>query len=116
VPPARGAVPVVCATIANDYEDIVDWGEACLAFLRRFGEFHFGVLCADWLRALLNRLDSDVFAAFRAWVADAGSGCADLRDADAKTSPRSHDRKAGRELCIGLRSQRQTGSRPASGL
>ena len=36
---------VVCATIANsdDYEDIVDWGEAHLDFLRRFSDFHHGV-------------------------------------------------------------------------
>ena len=41
---------VVCATVANcdDYEDIVDWGEANLGFLRRFSEFHWGVPCADW--------------------------------------------------------------------
>jgi len=88
---------VVCATIANcdDYEDVVDWGEANLAFLRGFGEFHFGAPCADWLRALMNRLDPDGFAAaFRASVADAWPGCADLVALDG-TSRRSHDRKAG---------------------
>jgi hypothetical protein len=39
-------VLVVCATIANcdDYEDIVAWGEAHLDFLRRFSDFHHGVL------------------------------------------------------------------------
>ena len=60
---------VVCATIANcdDYEDIVDWGEANLDVLRGFCEFHFGAPCADWLRALMNRLDPEAFsAAFRA--------------------------------------------------
>ena len=47
---------VVCGTIASsdDYEDIVDWGEAHLAFLRRFSDFHHGVPCADWLRALMS--------------------------------------------------------------
>jgi hypothetical protein len=34
---------VVCGTIASgdDYDDIVDWGKAHLAFLRGFAEFHF---------------------------------------------------------------------------
>jgi predicted transposase YbfD/YdcC len=88
---------VVCATIANcdDYEDIVDWGEANLDFLRGFCEFHFGVPCADWLRALMNRLDPEVFStAFRAWVAQAWPGRADLVAIDGKTSRRSHDRNA----------------------
>src|ERR1700731_4363651 len=32
---------VVCGTIASgdDYEDIVDWGQAHLSFLRRFADF-----------------------------------------------------------------------------
>jgi len=36
---------VVCGTIASgdDYDDIVDWGEAHLSLLRRFSEFHFGI-------------------------------------------------------------------------
>src|ERR1700675_3153353 len=36
---------VVCGTIASsdDYDDIVDWGEAHLTFLRGFAEFHFGI-------------------------------------------------------------------------
>jgi hypothetical protein len=35
---------VVAATIADceDYDEIADWGEAHLSFLRRFSEFHFG--------------------------------------------------------------------------
>jgi DDE_Tnp_1-associated len=43
---------VVCGTIASgdDYDDVVDWGKAHLAFLRGFAEFHFGIPCADWLR------------------------------------------------------------------
>jgi len=62
----------VCATIANcDDEDIVDWGEANLKFLRGFSDYHFGIPCADWLRSLMNRIDPAVFSgAFRAWVAD----------------------------------------------
>jgi hypothetical protein len=39
---------VVCGTIAcgDDYDDIVDWGEAHLSFLRRFCEFHHGIPCS----------------------------------------------------------------------
>jgi hypothetical protein len=66
---------VVCGTIASgdDYDDIVDWGEAHLSFLRRFAEFHHGIPCADWLRTVMNRIDPELFAAcFSSWVADAG--------------------------------------------
>jgi len=90
---------VVCATIANcdDYEDIVDWGEANLKFLRGFSEFHFGVPCADWLRSLMNRIDPAVFSgAFKAWVADCWPERPDLVAIDGKTSRRSHDKKAGK--------------------
>ena len=36
---------VVCGTIAcgDDYDDIVDWGEAHLSFLGLFCEFHHGI-------------------------------------------------------------------------
>jgi hypothetical protein len=48
---------VVCGTIASgdDYDDIADWGEAHLSFLRGFAEFHYGIPCADWLRTVMNR-------------------------------------------------------------
>ena len=90
---------VVCATIANcdDYEDIVDWGEAHLDFLRRFSDFHHGVPCADWLRALMNRVNPELFqACFRAWVAACFPGRLGLVAIDGKTSRRSHDRAAGK--------------------
>jgi len=90
---------VVCATIANcdDDEDIVDWGEANLGFLRGFSEFHFGVPCADWLRSLMNRIDPDVFSSvFRAWVADCWPERPDWVAIDGKTLRRSHDRRAGK--------------------
>jgi len=86
---------VVCGTIAgaDDYDDIVDWGEAHLAFLRRFSEFHFGLPCADWLRVVMNRIDPGLFAkCFTAWVAAAMPGKIDLVAIDGKTSRRSHDR------------------------
>jgi hypothetical protein len=89
---------VVCATIANcdDYEDIVDWGEAHLDFLRRFSDFHHGMPCADWLRALMNRVDPELFqACFRTWVAASFPDRLDLVAIDGKTSRRSHNRTAG---------------------
>ena len=53
---------VVCGTIANcdDYDDVVDWGNAHLSFLRGFAEFHYGIPCADWLRTVMNRIDPDL--------------------------------------------------------
>src|SRR5215211_4106156 len=48
---------VVCGTIADcdDYEGIAEWGEAHLAFLRRFLPYHHGVPGARWLSILVNR-------------------------------------------------------------
>jgi hypothetical protein len=45
---------VVCGTIASgdDYDDIVDWGKAHLAFLRGFAALHFGI---PWAAAFLRR-------------------------------------------------------------
>ena len=89
---------VVCGTIASgdDYEDIVDWGEAQLSFLRNFAEFFHGIPCADWLRALMNGIDPELFAAcFSSWVAECWPDQPDLVAIDGKTSRRSHDRKRG---------------------
>ena len=91
---------VVCGTIASgdDYDDIVDWGEAHLSFLRRFSEFHYGIPCADWLRTVMNRIDPELFAAcFSSWVAECWPGQPDLVAIDGKTSRRSHDRKRGQK-------------------
>lgn len=89
---------VVCGTIASndDYDDIVDWGEAHLSFLRGFSEFHFGLPCADWLRTLMNRIDPDLFSAcFMSWVREWWPEVPDLIALDGKTSRRSHDHRAG---------------------
>jgi len=91
---------VVCGTIASgdDYDDIVDWGEAHLPFLRRFSEFYFGIPCADWLRTVMNRIDPDLFAAcFSSWVAECWPDKPDLVAIDGKTSRRSHNRKTGQK-------------------
>src|SRR6202795_4177249 len=89
---------VVCGTIASgdDYEDIVDWGEAHLAFLRGFAEFHFGIPCADWLRCIMNRIDPKLFMdCFSSWVAACWPDKLDLVAIDGKTSRRTHNRRIG---------------------
>ena len=91
---------VVCGTIANcdDYDDIVDWGNAHLSFLRGFAEFHHGIPCADWLRSVMNRVDPELFrACFSSWVAECWPDKLDLVAIDGKTSRRSHNRKTGQK-------------------
>jgi hypothetical protein len=64
---------VVCGAIASgdDHDDIVDWGEAHLSFLRGFAEFHHGIPCVDWMRTVMNRIDPELFnACFSSWVAE----------------------------------------------
>jgi hypothetical protein len=100
---------VVCGTISSgdDYDDIVDWGKAHLAFLRGFAEFHFGVPCADWLRCIMNRIDPKLFMdCFSSWVAACWPDKLDLVAIDGKTSRRTHNRRTGHKalhLVIGLR-------------
>ncbi len=91
---------VVCGTIAScdDYDDIVDWGEAHLAFLRRFLPYHHGIPCADWLRTLMNRVDPEVFSTcFMSWVHETWPDAPKLVAIDGKTSRRSHDRGTGKQ-------------------
>jgi len=62
---------VVCGTLAgcDDYEDIADWGQTHLGFLRRFLPFEKGVPGARWLTILMNRINPALFAdAFAGWV------------------------------------------------
>ena len=90
----------VCGTIAgcDDYEDIADWGEAHLSFLRGFCEFYHGIPCADWLRTLMNRIDPALFSAcFSAWVAEMWPERIGQIAIDGKTSRRSHDRGKGQK-------------------
>src|SRR6201988_1036783 len=89
---------VGCGTIASgdDYDDIVDWGKAHLAFLRQFAEFHFGIPCADWLRCIMNRIDPELFRdCFSSWVAACWPDKLDLVAIDGKTSRRTHNRRTG---------------------
>jgi predicted transposase YbfD/YdcC len=91
---------VVCGTIAasDDYDEIVDWGEAHLSFLRRFLPFELGIPCADWLRTLMNRIDPELFAAcFMSWACELRPDAPAHIALDGKTLRRSHDRRAGRK-------------------
>ena len=90
---------VVCGTIADsdDYDDIADWGEVNLDFLRTMSEFHYGIPCRDWMRVIMNRIDPALFSAcFQAWVAERWPDAPSLVALDGKTSRRSHDDDAGR--------------------
>jgi predicted transposase YbfD/YdcC len=90
---------VVCGTVADcdDYEGIAEWGDAHLAFLRRFLPYHYGVPGARWLNILMNRINPGLFAtAFTAWVRETWPDRLDLVAIDGKTSRRSHDRSADR--------------------
>src|SRR6266700_3466861 len=90
---------VVCGTIADsdDYEDIADWGEVNLDFLRTMSEFHYGIPCHDWLRMVMNRVDPVLFSAcFQAWAAERWPAAPGRVALDGKTSRRSHDEAAGR--------------------
>ena len=55
---------VTCATIAScdDFDEIADWGEHNIDFLRRFSDYHHGIPCERWLRSLFNRVDPTLFA------------------------------------------------------
>jgi predicted transposase YbfD/YdcC len=94
-PLAEVLLLVVCGTICDcdDYDLIADWGEAHLAFLRRYLPYEHGVPGGRWLTILMNRLDPALFsAAFSAWVREAWPDRPDLVALDGKTSRRSHDR------------------------
>lgn len=90
---------VVCGTIAagDDFEDIADWGEDNLGFLRRFLPYHHGTPGDRWLRMLMNRIDPALFAeCFQSWAASIRPDTPDLVAIDGKTSRGSHDRGRGR--------------------
>jgi hypothetical protein len=88
----------------DDYDDIVDWGKAHLAFLRGFAE-----LCADWLRCIMNRIDPDLFMdCFTSWVAACWPDKLDLVAIDGKTSRRTHNRRTRTRRSIWCRPSRPT--------
>jgi predicted transposase YbfD/YdcC len=89
---------VTCATIAScdDFDDIADWGEHHLDFLRRFSDFHHGVPCARWLRNLVNRIDPVLFRrCFDSWIAALWPDRHEFIAIDGKTARRTHDHRKG---------------------
>jgi predicted transposase YbfD/YdcC len=89
---------VTCATIAScdDFDDIVDWGEHHLDFLRRFSAFHHGIPCERWLRHLVNRVDPILFGrCFETWVAALWPDRHEFIAIDGKTARGTHDRRKG---------------------
>src|SRR6202166_1955643 len=89
---------VVCATIAScdDFDDIVEWGEQHLDFLRGIAEFYHGIPCARWLRDLVNRIDPVLFRrCFNSWVAAVWPDRHEFIAIDGKTERRTHDRRKG---------------------
>jgi len=90
---------VVCGTIAgcDDFDDIADWGQAQVTFLRRILPFRHGVPSGRWLNILMNRIDPELFAAcFTAWVRESWPDQADVIAIDGKTSRGSRDRAGGK--------------------
>jgi predicted transposase YbfD/YdcC len=86
---------VVCGSMAdcNHYDAIAAWGEANLAFLRRYLPYEHGAPGGRWLTLLMNRIDPNLFsAAFTAWVRQTWPQRPDLIAIDGKSSRRSHDR------------------------
>lgn len=62
---------VVCGTIGacDDFDEIVEWGEDNLPFLRRFLPYHHGIPGSRWLRILLNRINPALFSdCFISWA------------------------------------------------
>jgi predicted transposase YbfD/YdcC len=97
-PLAEVLLLLTCATIADcdDFDDIVAWGEHHLGVLRRFAEFHHGIPCARWLRALVNRIDPILFGrCFETWIAALWPDRHEVIAIDGKTSRRTHDRRKG---------------------
>jgi len=89
----------VCGTIGgcDDFDEIVEWGEDNLDFLRRFLPYHHGLPCGRWLRALMNRIDPALFSeCFRSWAHALRPDAPELVAIDGKTSRGSHDRGRGR--------------------
>ena len=89
---------VTCASIAgcDDYDEIADWGEHHLSFLKGYAEYFFGTPGEDWLRVVLNRIDPELFeACFAAWVRTLRPDAPDLIALDGKAVRRSGDGAAG---------------------
>lgn len=90
---------VVCGTIGacDDFDEIAEWGEDNLDFLRRFLPYHHGLPSPRWLRILMNRIDADLFSEiFVSWATALRPDAPALVALDGKTSRGSLDRGGGR--------------------
>lgn len=90
---------VVCGTIGacDDFDEIIEWGEDNLPFLRRFLPYHHGLPSARWLRILMNRIDPELFSdLFLSWASELRPDAPALVALDGKTSRGSVDRTHGR--------------------
>jgi predicted transposase YbfD/YdcC len=89
---------VTCATISgcDDYDEIADWGEQHVEFLRQYSEYYFGTPKEDWLRSLMNRIDPALFeACFTRWATELHPEDAALIALDGKSLRRSGDSATG---------------------
>src|SRR6266436_6756176 len=97
-PLAEVLLLVTCATIAScdDFNDIVAWGKNHLDLLRRFAEFHHGIPCERWVRALVNRIDPVLFGrCFDSWTTVLWPNRHEFIAIDGKTARRTHDNRKG---------------------
>src|SRR4249920_2454381 len=88
----------LCHADENCVSDLVAtaWGKHHLVFLRHFSEFHHGIPCERWLRALLNRIDPILFGrCFNSWIAALWPNRHEFIAIDGKTSRRTHDERKG---------------------
>ena len=107
---------VVCGTIASgdDYDDIVDWGKAHLAFLRGFAEFQFrhSVRRLAALRHEPHRRQAFhglLFVMGRGMLARQARPRGNRRQ-DFTPHPQSADRPQGAASGVGLRDQQPVGA------
>src|ERR1700686_1666835 len=71
-------------------------GKHHLVFLRHFSEFHHGIPCERWLRALLNRIDPILFGrCFNSWIAALWPNRHEFIAIAGKRSRRTHDQRKG---------------------
>ncbi len=87
-------VGVLCG--AEGWVEVEEYGEAKLAFLRRFLPFAHGIPSHDTFSDVFNALDPEGFkAAFIAWTAGLQQNIREIVAVDGKTLRRSFDRGTG---------------------
>lgn len=87
-------VIVVLATLCGEegWEDIHDWAEDRIDFLREFLQLKSGIPCPDTIRRVIERLDPDLFLeAFLSWAEDLGKRKPGQINIDGKTLKKALD-------------------------